>query len=59
MSKKGKFIKVKDSKTIELLKANGYVLLSMNDGVATFINNNKLSFSLPDKHIHFSDRLEF
>lgn len=59
MSTKGKFIKVKDRKTIELLKANGYVLLSMTDGVATFINNNKLNFSLPDKHIHFSDRLEF
>ena len=53
------FIKTSDKETKEKLIELGFVLLSENGGVATFLNNNKNTLDFSNEMLVFTNKLEF
>lgn len=52
------FIKTKDLKTKEELEKQGFILLTEQNGVFTFVNDGVQRFEGNTKKVAFSDKLE-
>ncbi len=49
---KKNFIQTKDPETAEILKNNGFTLLSLKDNIYTFINDGKETFGVKGKAVY-------